>query len=114
MQTNNMADVTPKFIILATMSSGNHPFSHVATSEGLKGETALLNIDGLKEVLIDYKEQFKGTVFIGKRSGFMDEYNDDLKTLESEFDNVKVLSINQAIDQYCEQVKTQMPGYGSV
>ncbi len=109
MQTNNMGDVTPKFIVLATMASGNHPFSHIVKSEGQRGETALLNIDGLKEVLYDYKEQFKGIIFIGKRSGFMDEYNAELKALESEFDNVKVLSINQAIDQYCDQVKTQMP-----
>ncbi len=109
MQTNNMADVTPKFIILATTTSGNHPFSHVAVGEGQKSERAILNIEGLKEVLNDYKEQFKGTVFIGKRSGFMDEYNEALKALESEFDIVKVLSVNQAIDQYCDQVKTQLP-----
>jgi CRISPR-associated protein Cst2 len=109
MQTNNMADVTPKFIVLATTTSGNHPFSHIAVGEGQKSEKAVLNIEGIKEVLNDYKDQFKGTVFIGKRSGFMDEYNEELKALETEFVNVKVLSINQAIDQYCEQVKTQMP-----
>jgi CRISPR-associated protein Cst2 len=109
MQTNNMGDVTPKFIVLATMASGNHPFSLVTKSEGIRGEKALLNIEGLKEVLNDYKDQFKGIVFIGKRSGFMDEYNEELKKVEIEFDNVKVLSINQAIDQYCAQVKTQMP-----
>lgn len=109
MQTNNMADVTPKFIVLATMNSGNHPFSHIAKSDGVKSEKAILNIDGLKEVLNDFKHQFKGTIFIGKRNGFMDEFNTDLRAVESEFSNVKVLSINQAIDQYCEQVKTQMP-----
>lgn len=109
MQTNNMADVTPKFIVLVTMASGNHPFSHVATNEGSKSERAILNIDGLKEVLSDYKDQIIGNIFIGKRSGFMDEYNEELKTMETEFENVKVLSINQAIDQYCEQVKKQMP-----
>jgi CRISPR-associated protein Cst2 len=109
MQTNNMGDVTPTFIILSTMACGNHPFSHVAKSEGQRGEIALLNIEGLKEILNDYKEQFKGNIFIGKRSGFLDEYNDELKALEAEFKNVKVLSVNQAIDQYCEQVKTQMP-----
>ncbi len=108
MQTNNMADVTPKFIILATMSSGNHPFSHIVKNDGVKNEKVLLNIDGLKEVLNDYKDQFKGTIFIGKRSGFMDEYNNELKGLETEYSNVKMLSINQAIDAYCEQVKTQL------
>lgn len=34
MQTDNLGDVTPKFIILATTNTGNHPFSHVASSTG--------------------------------------------------------------------------------
>lgn len=110
MQTNNMADVTPKFIVLATMSSGNHPFSHIVKSEAINrsNDRALLNVDGLREVLNDYREQFQGTIFIGKRSGFMDEYNDELAKLEKEFENVKLLTVNQAIDQYCEQVKNQL------
>lgn len=109
MQTNNMADVTPKFIVLVSMSSGNHPFSHIVKNDGINNDKVLLNIEGLKEVLNDYKDQIKGTIFIGKRSGFMDEYNTELKALETNFSNVKVLSVNQAIDQYCDQVKEQMP-----
>jgi CRISPR-associated protein Cst2 len=109
MQTNNMGDVTPKFIILATMNSGNHPFSHIVKSEGLNNDKVLLNIEGLKEVLNDYKDQFIAEIFIGKRSGFMDEYDDELKALQTQFENVKVLSINQAIDQYCKQVEKQIP-----
>ncbi|WP_305952217.1 type I-B CRISPR-associated protein Cas7/Cst2/DevR [Emticicia oligotrophica] len=108
MQTNNMGDVTPKFIVLSTMSTGNHPFSHIVKNDGIDRNTVVLNVEGIKEVLKDYKDQFKGTVFIGKRSGFMDEYDTELRELEKEFTNVKVLSINQAIDQYCEQLKTQM------
>ncbi len=108
MQTNNMGDVTPKFIILSTMNSGNHPFSHVVKSEGMNNDKVLLNIEGIKEVLNDYKDQFQGTVFIGKRSGFMDEYNEELQALQTEFRNVKVLTVNQAIDQYCDQVKNQI------
>ncbi|MBK7635099.1 MAG: type I-B CRISPR-associated protein Cas7/Cst2/DevR [Saprospiraceae bacterium] len=131
MQTNNMADVTPKFIILTSMNTGNHPFSHVVKNEGMNNDKVLLNIEGIKEVLNDYKDQFQGTIFIAKRSGFMDEYNDELKSLETEFDGSKnewtdknvagqevkrvrtglkvvFTTINQAIDQYCEQVKTQI------
>ena len=108
MQTNNMSDVTPKFIILASMSTGNHPFSHVVSNEGDK---AYLNIDGIKEVLKDYKEQFIGTVFIGKRIGFMDENNSELKELEAlgaVYPAVKISSINETIDEYCKQLKTQI------
>ncbi|AYD48407.1 type I-B CRISPR-associated protein Cas7/Cst2/DevR [Arachidicoccus soli] len=108
MQTSNMGDVTPKFIVLATATSGNHPFSHIVKADPFNKEQTILNIEGLKEVLNDYKDQFKGNIFIGKRSGFMDEYSGVLKALETEFDNVQILSINQAIDQYCEQVKTQL------
>ncbi len=108
MQTNNMADVTPKLIVLASTTSGNHPFSHIVKNDGVKNEKALFNLEGLKEILLDYKDQFIGNIFIGKRSGFWDEYNEELKTLTSEFANVKVLSVNQAIDQYCEQVKSQV------
>lgn len=108
MQTNNMADVTPKFIVLTTMSSGNHPFSHIVKNEGRNNEKALLNIAGLREVLQDYKEQFQGGIFIGKRSGFMDDYNEELANLAGEFQNVKLLSVNQAIDQYCDQVANQV------
>ncbi|EAY25593.1 type I-B CRISPR-associated protein Cas7/Cst2/DevR [Microscilla marina] len=108
MQTNNMADVTPKFIVLATTTTGNHPFSHIAKNGGAYQENAELNIAGLEEVLTDYKEQLKGTVYIGKRNGFMDEYHEVLQALADKFDNVELCSVNQAIDQYCAQVENQV------
>jgi CRISPR-associated protein Cas7/Cst2/DevR, subtype I-B/TNEAP len=105
MQTSNMGDVTPKFIVLATMNSGNHPFSHISSASGKDGDVVDLNIDALKEVITDYKDNFIGTIFIGKRTGFMDEKNAKLKELESLFPNVEVLSVNEAIDKYSEQLK---------
>ena len=108
MQTNNMGDVTPKFIVLATMNSGNHPFSHIASASGKDGDIVDLNIDALKEVISDYKDNFVGTIFIGKRTGFMDEKAAKLKELETMFANVRVLSVNEAIDQYTDQLKEQI------
>lgn len=111
MQTNNLGDVTPKFIVLATMTTGNHPFSHIASSDGSSSEKAYLNIEGLKEVLKDYKEQFQGTIFIGRRSGFMDEYAKEIKELEALGDGypkVQIGSINETIDKYCEQLEGQI------
>jgi CRISPR-associated protein Cst2 len=108
MQTNNLGDVTPKFIILATLNSGNHPFSHIASASGKESENVDLNVDALKEVLKDYKENIQGTVFIGRRAGFFDEKANALTALENEFSNVKVLTINEAIEQYTEQLKNQL------
>lgn len=109
MQTNNMGDVTPKFVVLATTNTGNHPFSHIVKSTGDRDEVVVLNIEGLEEILNEYKDNFVGKVFIGKRSGFFDDENDALKKLQEKFSEIVVLgSINETIDRYCEQLKSQI------
>ncbi len=113
MQTNNMADVTPKFIILASTTSGNHPFSHIVSSQGKRDDSVDLNFDGLLEVLKDYKEQFVGTVFVGLRTGFWDEHAAKLQTLKDldkkDYPTVSMLPVNEAVDAYCKQLETQIP-----
>lgn len=106
MQTNNLADVTPKFIVLSTMSSGNHPFSHIFTASGAYKQTPTFNLDGLKEVVEDYSDQFQGTIYIGVRSGFLDkeDYN-SLKKYTDELPNIQLSSVNKAIDSYCSDVE---------
>ncbi|MFK7948050.1 MAG: type I-B CRISPR-associated protein Cas7/Cst2/DevR [Saprospiraceae bacterium] len=106
MQTNNMADVTPKFIILSTMKTGNHPFSHVFTNKGGKSQAVEFNDEGLKEVLEDYKEQFEGKIYIGVRNGLLTTIQSDkLKKLVDETPNVELSSVNKAIDSYCSDVE---------
>lgn len=109
MQTSNMGDVTPKFIVLATTKTGNHPFSHIASNSGAYNEYAELNIDAFKEVINDYKDDFVGKIFIGKRTGFLDDKNDELIKLAETFnDLIELKTVNEAIDAYCEQLKSQM------
>lgn len=110
MQAANMADVTPKFIVLAATTSGNHPFSHIAGEEKVStyGYKATLDVEALHEVLNEYKNQIVGTVFIGKRRGFMDEVQPDLEKLAEEFDNVTLAPINEAIDRFCAQLDGQI------
>lgn len=109
MQTNNMADVTPKFIILATTKTGNHPFSHVVKSTGDRDETAELNIKGLKEIIEDYKDDFEGKIFIGRRSGFFDDDNKELEKLEAAYKDIVCYGpVNKMIDEYIKQLEEQM------
>ena len=110
MQTSNMGDVTPKFIILATTNTGNHPFSHVAGNRGQWDEEFVFNYEGLIEVLRDYRNTFEGTIFIGRRLGFMDEIDSQLKELVdmNNIPKVKILTVNDAIDEYCEQLANQI------
>ena len=109
MQTCNMGDVTPKFIILATTNTGNHPFSTVIKNVGDKDENATLNIEGIREIINDYRETFVGKIFIGKRSGFFDDSIDELNKLCEENKDLLILCpVNEAIEKYCEQVKNQI------
>lgn len=109
MQTNNMGDVTPTFVILATTTTGNHPFSHVATTFGVRDEEAKLSVASIREIIDEYKDTFVGKIYIGKRVGFFDEYNEDLQKLSEDYkDYVILCPVNAAIDGYCDQLSNQM------
>lgn len=109
MQTNNYTDVTPKFIVLATLQSGNHPFSHIVRSGGLFGNEVTFDKDALGEALRDYARQLTGTVYIGRRRGFMEEEFADLTTWANDFPNVRLGSVVEAIEGYCQELEQWMP-----
>lgn len=109
MQTNNMVDVTPKFIVLAITKSGNHPFSHIVSSDPVHHDQSIFRIDDFKEVLNEYKDDFIGNVYVGKRGGFWNEYNSDLISLNGfeyngESQKVFYSPVNNVIDSFCEEI----------
>ena len=98
-QTTNMADVTPKLIVLARFKSGNHPFSHLGKEE--LGKPVFL-MDALTEIMEDYREQFIGKIYIGKRKGFMDEIDEHLGNLAGE--RVQYGPVNAVIDEFVKSI----------
>ncbi len=109
MQTSNYADVTPKFIVLATLQSGNHPFNHIVSSAGMYGNEMKFDAEALAEVLRDYADQITGNVYVGHRKGFMNDAFADLKRLEKEFPDLKIGSVGEAIEGYCKELEQWMP-----
>lgn len=109
MQTSNLADVTPKFIVLATTKSGNHPFSHIISNDPVNHEQPILNILDFKEVLKEFSSDFVGNIFIGRRGGFWNEREVELRTMNeyfvSESSKVFYSTVNKAINSYCEQLE---------
>ena len=105
MQTSNMADVTPKLIVLTTLKSGNHLFSHLAKDDLGK---PVFSIKALKQVLTDYSDKIEGKVYIGRRIGFMDELENELQSYRNENNKIFYGSVNEAIKQYVEEVKKQI------
>lgn len=118
MQANNMTDVTPKFIILATTTSANHPFGNIV---GVRAEDEhdevrarsvfKLSIPAIIEVLKEYKQYFAGPVFIGRRKGFLDEYDSEIAALKGSSEEIPEViygPVNKIIDLFTESLKKQM------
>ncbi|GAH79259.1 unnamed protein product, partial [marine sediment metagenome] len=78
-QSTHHTDVTPKIIILALLEGGNNIFMNVMIEE--EGVPAV-SIDGLKEVSSDYADRIKSKIYIGHRTGFMDELKPKLSSIE--------------------------------
>jgi len=105
MQTSNMGDVTPKLIVLTTLNSGNHLFSHLAKDELGK---SVFSIDALKQVVKDYNDRIVGKVYIGRRKGFKDEMEDNFQEYGKD-GGIFYGSVNEAIRAYVEEVEKQVP-----
>jgi CRISPR-associated protein Cst2 len=100
-RTTNLADVTPKLIVLAAQRGGNHPFSHLAVADR---QEAMFSIEALRDVLKDYQKNFLGKIYIGRRVGFMDHLQEPLTALAAENNSVVVASIGEVLTIFAEQV----------
>lgn len=78
--TSHLTDVTPKLIILSVLDGGNHPFMNLMVEQNGVGT---LSIEALLEVIDDYADRFCDAIYIGRRSGFMDDINNKLTELAS-------------------------------
>lgn len=133
MQTNNMVDVTPKFIVLAKTKYGNHPFSHIVFADPIRKEQSIFDVAKFVNTINDNAELFDGDIYIGRRDGFWEEYDELLKTLdtasncsnedvsinsndrnneenESNGDNKPIVNIhygpvNKMINEFCSSIK---------
>jgi len=101
--TTNYNSVKPDFIILAIIKGGNNPFDNIAINE--KGESKL-SIEAIQEAIRDNKDYLKSDIYIGKASGFMNEFDMGKITLGQ--DNYKDTmvhtgSVNEMIDKFVKE-----------
>jgi len=81
--TSHLTDVTPKLIILSVIDGGNHPFMNLMIEENGEGK---LSFNALREIIRDYGDRFCDSIYIGRRSGFMDELDEDLSSFADNTD----------------------------
>ena len=106
--TSHLTDVTPKLIILAVLEGGNHPFMNLIVERNGVGE---LSTEALLEVMDDYKDRFRDAIYIGRRSGFMDALDGDLRGLADNTNlpcEIVYDSPNKVIAQLSQKLETHI------
>ncbi|MGQ9608830.1 MAG: type I-B CRISPR-associated protein Cas7/Cst2/DevR [bacterium] len=102
--TSHLTDVTPKLIVLAVIDGGNHPFMNlIVETDG----DAKFSIPALRQAILDYSDRILSGVYIGRREGFMDELDPQLKEFANDFSfNKKIIlgSPNQVIKQIADNL----------
>lgn len=86
-QTGNLTDISPKFIILTILNSGNHIFMNVIEEQE---DDFVVNFDALKNVLLEYKDILLSEVFIGHRAGFLDKVEKEASEFVNEMDKESI------------------------
>ena len=103
--TSHLTDVTPKLIVLSVLDGGNHPFMNLIVEEDGGGK---LSLPALREVIEDYADRFCEAIYIGRRSGFMDELDEELNDLAND-DNLPCEIIydspNKVINQLTQKLE---------
>ena len=106
--TSHLTDVTPKLIILTVLDGGNHPFMNVMVEQN---EVGALSLDALHQVIQDYADRLCDAIYIGRRSGFMDELDEDLSNFADNTDlpcEIVYDSPNVVISRLSEKLETHI------
>lgn len=106
--TSHLTDVTPKLIILSVLDGGNHPFMNLMVERNEVGE---LSLDALHQVINDYADRFCDSIYIGRRSGFMDQLDEDLSSFADNADlpcEIVYDSPNVVISMLSEKLDTHI------
>lgn len=99
----NYNSVKPDFIVLAILQGGNNPFDNIAVNEN--GQ-AVLSASAINEAILDNVPYLKSPVYIGRASGFMDDFcmstikNDQDEFLKNSAIKIYSGSVNEMIDKF--------------
>jgi CRISPR-associated protein Cst2 len=87
-------DVSPKVLILAGLTCGNPIFNNLFEDKNnsrARGKSVILNTEALKEITTDYKDRIKTPVFIGIRTGYLQNENEVRKLNSTMVDGIKFI-----------------------
>lgn len=101
--STHLTDVTPKLVVLAAIDGGNHIFMNLVNEEK---DSVQFNFDALKEVGNEYSDIFLTDIFVGKRKGFMDQWDEKFAELGKNTGSPQIRfgSLNQMVSEFVDKL----------
>lgn len=103
--STHLTDVTPKLAVLAVLKGGNHIFMNLADEQDGNVE---FNFSALEEVRKEYADTLLTDIFIGKRKGFMDGWDEKFTLLAGSTGNpgIRFGPLNQIVADFVKALAT--------
>ncbi len=112
MLTRNNTEVAPVVVLVGILDGGNAPFQNLFTTDEV-GERVMLNLERLRSVVRDYREQFVGdrALWFGYRPGVLANEAEVLGAFQAELEGIPVRIGDPAetLRQVAQQVAQVVP-----
>lgn len=99
--SSHLTDVSPKILVLTAIDGGNHIFMNIVREEN--GEV-VFDLNAFDEVVKEYGDIIKSDIFIGTRTGFLKETQEEIMKYAEDKENIHVGTIKEMANKFAEEI----------
>lgn len=99
--SSHLTDVSPKILVLTAIDGGNHIFMNIVREEN--GEV-VFDLNAFDEVIKEYEDIIKSDIFIGTRTGFLKETQEEIMEYAKDKENIHVGTIKEMANKFAEEI----------
>lgn len=99
--SSHLTDVSPKILVLTAIDGGNHIFMNIVREEN--GEV-VFDLNAFDEVVKEYGDIIKSDIFIGTRTGFLKETQEEIMEYAKDKENIHVGTIKEMANKFAEEI----------
>ena len=99
--SSHLTDVSPKILVLTAIDGGNHIFMNIVREEN--GEV-VFDLNAFDEVVKEYGDIIKSDIFIGTRTGFLKETQEEIMEYAKDKENIHIGTIKEMANKFAEEI----------
>ncbi|WP_346675226.1 type I-B CRISPR-associated protein Cas7/Cst2/DevR [Methanobrevibacter woesei] len=99
--SSHLTDVSPKILVLTAIDGGNHIFMNIVREEN---DEVVFDLNAFDEVVKEYGDIIKSDIFIGTRTGFLKETQEEIMKYAEDKENIHVGTIKEMANKFAEEI----------